>query len=200
MGLQGQLETFPVDDLLRLLAATKKTGCLVVQGRRGQGAVWLRDGDLVGVDGPQPSDLGDHELLGEAIFELLRFRRGTFRFVDGAEAPDQLGRAADDVELVLRDAGRLLDEWRTLLVTVPSLDHELRLQPDLYADRVTIDAATWASLSAIAPRASVGELADRLGVSELEVMRRVHDVAAQGLVTIDPPAHATAAHHHPVAS
>jgi hypothetical protein len=198
MALQGVLETFAVDELLRLLAATKKTGCLVVQGRRGQGAAWLRGGDLVGVQGAQPVGGVDGESLAESTFELLRFRHGTFRFVDRAEPPPELGTAADDVELVLRDAARLLDEWRALRATVPSLEHEVRLQPELRAEHVTIDADTWSTLSAIGPGARVGELAYELGVGELEVMRRLDDVAAQGLVTIDPPA--SPAHHHPIAS
>jgi hypothetical protein len=200
MALQGQLETFPVDDLLRLLAATRKTGCLVVQGRRGQAGAWLRVGDLVGVEGPQPAGPASGRSIAESTFELLRFGRGTFRFVDGAQAPDHLGAVGHDVELVLRDAGRLIDEWQDLRHTVPSLDHEVRLEPELSTDRVTIDVETWAVLSAVGPGATVDELAHWLGVSELEVMRRVHDVAAQGLVTIDPPAHATAAHRHQVAS
>ena len=44
MALQGTLEAFGVPDVLQLLAATRKTGRLGIEGDGGRGEVWLRDG------------------------------------------------------------------------------------------------------------------------------------------------------------
>lgn len=44
--LEGTLDTFTLTEILRLLASTRKTGCLHVRGRQDQGRVWLRDGEV----------------------------------------------------------------------------------------------------------------------------------------------------------
>ena len=46
MALQGSLDTFALPDVLRLLAATAKTGRLRIEGDGGRGNVWLRDGTV----------------------------------------------------------------------------------------------------------------------------------------------------------
>ena len=47
MALQGTLDTFALADVLRLLAATTKTGRLQIDGDRGVGSIWLVDGAVV---------------------------------------------------------------------------------------------------------------------------------------------------------
>ena len=49
MALQGTLDTFALPDVLRLLASTKKTGRLVIDGNRGTGNVWVDAGSVVGM-------------------------------------------------------------------------------------------------------------------------------------------------------
>ena len=50
MALQGTLDTFALPDVLRLLAATKKTGRLRITGGRGTGSVWATAGEICGVE------------------------------------------------------------------------------------------------------------------------------------------------------
>ena len=44
MALEGSLDAFGLPDVLRLLAATAKTGCLYVGGDRASGHVWVDRG------------------------------------------------------------------------------------------------------------------------------------------------------------
>ncbi len=85
MALQGTLDTFALPDVLRLLAATTKTGRLQITGDRGTGEVWLDHGSVVG---------GTAQALtpttADVVFELLRQGQGSFEFVAG-DASD--GRA-----------------------------------------------------------------------------------------------------------
>lgn len=48
MTLEGSLDAFGVPDILRLLAATGKTGGLHLHGEAAQGVVWLADGAVAG--------------------------------------------------------------------------------------------------------------------------------------------------------
>ena len=188
MALQGTLDTFSLPDVLRLLATTSKTGCLRIEGDRGQGGVWLDGGSVVDADADRavegtPTD--------EVVFELLRFDTGSFAF----DADDRSARASngagEDVEDVLRRATALLGEWSELEAVVPSLAHHVSLAIDLSADEVTIDADRWRSVVAVAGGRTVGELASELGLTELGVSRAVRDLVELGVADIEAPAGAT---------
>jgi Domain of unknown function (DUF4388) len=182
--LVGMLETFAVDDALRLLAATHKTGCLYVNGDRGEGYVWVERGALVAATAQRSKPSA---AIDEVIFELLRFRNGSFTFPTEHAVPQDPDHLVD-VEAALHSALGLLDEWRELEAVVASLDHRVALAPSLAASHVTIDAWSWSALAAIGAGTSVAQLAERLELGEIDVTRRVRDLIDAGVVAITPPA------------
>jgi hypothetical protein len=182
LALQGTLDTFSLPDVLKLLATTSKTGRLRIDGDRGQGSVWMRDGQVVDADADRSVDGAPTD---EVVFELLRFASGSFAFdaddhTPNAEHPDQV----DDL---LRRANALLSEWTELEAVVPSLDHRVSLTSELSSDEVTIDADRWRSLVAVAGGRSVGEVASALGLSELNVSRAVRNLVELGVADVDSP-------------
>jgi hypothetical protein len=182
LALQGTLDTFSLPDVLKLLATTSKTGRLRIDGDRGQGSVWMRDGKVVDADADRSVDGAPTD---EVVFELLRFGSGSFAFdaddhTPNAEHPDQ-------VEDLLRRANALLSEWTELEAVVPSLDHRVSLTSELSSDEVTIGADRWRSLVAVAGGRSVGEVASALGLSELNVSRAVRDLVELGVADVDSP-------------
>jgi hypothetical protein len=195
VALSGTIETFALPDVLRLLASTKKTGCLRLDGSRGTGAIWVADGAIVGgeangaphADGP-----------GEVLFELLRFTEGDFEF-DADSAPPSTTSPAD-VEPTLAAAEAMLDEWKGIEAVVPSLDHWVALSPDLPAEEVTISAARWKTLVAVAGGTSVGRLGDALSLGELPISRSVKELVELGLVHVDEPRDEAAAPAPPPAA
>lgn len=184
MALQGNLGAFALPDVLRLLATTRKTGCLYVEGDRGRGSVWFDEGGVVAATAGRALNAVP---VDEAMFELLRHRRGSFRFsLD--EAPPLETVQALDLESTLLRALQLLDEWRELEAVVPSLSHRVELVPELAVGHVTIDAGRWATLAAVADGISVGKLAESLGMGEIDVSRAVRDLVDMGVVRVGPPA------------
>lgn len=185
MALQGTLDSFSLPDVLRLLADTGKTGRLDVEGDRGQGSVWMADGALVGASAERAlNDAAVHEV----VFEMLRFGSGSFNFAADERTEDAQSPA--DVEGVLRQAGELLNEWRELEAVVPSLDHRVAIAPQLTVDKVTIDAARWKTLVALAGGLTVGELGQSLTMSELDVSRTVSDLVELGVAVVEEPSRA----------
>ena len=77
MALQGTLDTFALPDVLRLLAATKKTGRLRITGGRGTGSVWVSSARSRPSRPPTPPT---PPRPVDALFELLRFEDGAFTF------------------------------------------------------------------------------------------------------------------------
>ena len=180
MALQGTLDTFALPDVLHLLAATKKTGCLRLTGDRGAGAVWVDGGQTVAVS-------ADHAPLAvepvDALFELLRFEEGSFAFA-ADEHHDQPG-SATDVETLLSGAGDLLAEWREIESVVPSLDAYVTLRRHLDTDDVTISADKWPALVAVGDGATVRGIGERLQLAELPVSRAVRDLVELGIVDLE---------------
>ena len=185
MALQGTLDTFALPDVLRLLAATKKTGRLRITGSRGSGSIWAAGGEVVGIEATH----APHAVEAvDALFELLRFQEGAFTF--DAESTHDDPAPPTDVEILLAQAEALLEEWRAIEAVVPSMDAWVSLRPTLPEAQVSVAQAAWTTLVAVAGGATVRRVADELCLSELPVSRAVKELVELGLVEISdtPPA------------
>ena len=185
VALQGTLDTFALPDVLRLLAATKKTGRLRITGGRGTGSVWVMAGQVVGVEATHaPHATG----AVDALFELLRFQEGAFTF--DAEATHDDPGPATDVEHLLMQSEAMLDEWRSIEAVVPSMDAWVTLRGELSAPGVTIDQEQWTTIVAVGAGATVRRIGDELCLAELPISRAIKDLIEVGLVDIGeaPPA------------
>jgi hypothetical protein len=184
VALQGTLDTFALPDVLRLLAATRKTGRLRLSGSRGNGAVWVEAGLVVCVEAAH----APHATGADAgLFELLRFDDGAFTF-DVDLVHEDPGPALD-VEEVLGAAEAQLAEWQEIESVVPSLDAWVSLRADLPGPEVVIDRDRWATLVALGAGATVRRVGDELCLSELAVSRALKDLVELGVAEVDdaPP-------------
>lgn len=178
MALQGDLSSFALPDVLRLLAGTAKSGRLVVQGDHGSGEVWLRDGDLVGgsaTTSPHASQPAD------VLLELLRFDGGSFSF----DGNDQLvdGTEPANVEEAIRAAESLAAEWAEVEAVVPSLAAWLNLVPEVDGE-VTVTPKQWKVLASVGSGRTVASLGDHFELTDLAVSRRVKALVEAGLIQV----------------
>lgn len=182
VALQGTLDSFSLPDVLRLLAGTGKSGCLQVEGDRGEGNVWVEAGAIVAARAERALDDAS---IDEVVFELLRYGDGSFRFAADEKAPEP--DEPHEVDHALRNATELLNEWRELEAVVPSLAHRVRIAPELTVDQVTVDAERWKTLVAMATGPSVDELGSALSQGELAVSRTVSDLVELGVAVVEEP-------------
>lgn len=178
MALHGTLETFPLTDALRLLATTHQSGRLQVQAEPAAGSVWMAGGAIVTADSNRVEDAPAEEVLAD----LFRWRSGAFVFTAGA--PPDRPSGSHETERLLATAGRLVEEWDGLQAVVPSLDARVDLVERLPGDSVEVDAERWAWLGAVGAGGTVRDLACRLELTELGVLRAVRDLLDLGLVTV----------------
>jgi Domain of unknown function (DUF4388) len=183
---------FTLPDVLRFLATTRKTGCLHLEGDRGRGTAWFDEGEVLTAT-VNRSVVGTTPLF-EVLFEMLRFTRGSFSFATDEPQP-QLDECPEALETALEQATQLLEEWRHLEEVVPSLNHRVALAPELTAGQVVVDAERWRALAAVAAGRPVAELAQRLGLGELEVTRTVSDLVDLGVVVVEDPGSAHVRSH-----
>lgn len=184
VALQGTIETFALPDVMRLLASTKKTGCLRVEGSRGDGSVWVDGGQIVSA---RASGAPRAKGAVDVVFELLRFPDGSFVF-EADESPTEKAAPAE-VEATLEEAEKMLEEWRAIEAVVPSLDTWVSLSAELPGESITLDRDRWATVVAIGGGRTVGGLGELLELGELDVCRTVKGLVEDGLVSLgDAPA------------
>ncbi len=198
MALQGTIDTFELPDVLRLLATSRKTGCLTVDGDRGVGQIWVEDGELVG----SRLDLGDHPSTGsteitEGIFQVLRFVSGDFTFVaddDGADKVPSSSSGSANVDDTISSSSAMLDELAGINEQVPGIESWATLRPELDADGVTLGSEQWRVLASIGDGTTIAGIASAFSFGELDALRRINDLVGEGVVTIsEAPAAVVAA-------
>ena len=130
--------------------------------------------------------------IEEAVFDLLRWSEGYFRFEEGAayhaavEAPVRF-----PTEALLMEAARRIDEWSR----IGSKVSHLRLVPRLPApeaqgsEPLDLVPFEWEVLAAVDGSRDLHSLAEVLGRSEFEVARTVYGLTNAGIVGLDDPAH-----------
>lgn len=182
MALQGDLSSFALPDVLRLLAGTAKTGRLGVSASHGTGEVWLCEGDLVG-GAVSTSQHAKH--AADVVFELLRFDEGSFVFDDGEE-PHEPGEASG-VDEAISAAQALLVEWTEVEAVVPSMNSWVSLVTELDGTEVTVTAPQWKLLAALGGGATVRALGNRFQITDLKISRRVKGLVEAGLVELGEP-------------
>lgn len=181
MALLGTLAEFHVDDVLVLLAGTKKTGVLAVEGGQRAGRLWVDGGHIVG------AELADHHEPADVVFELLRLADGKFAYEAGA-MPANLG-APQDVQTVLAQARTKLAEWRDIERVIPSQSSLIALNADAGdAGPISISAEDWRTVAAIGAGGTVAEIGTRLGVVEFAAGKALKAVVDAGLASVTPVA------------
>ena len=178
MALQGDLDSFALPDVLRLLAGTGKSGRLEVTGKSGSGEVLLRKGSIssaAATMAPHASDPSD------VVFELLRFDGGSFDFEEGSVSDKGISA---DVEETISLAEALVAEWTEIEQVVPSMDAWLTLVPEVEGDDVTVSAAHWQAIAAIGSGGNVHDLAAALELTDLAASRRVMEMVEAELLLV----------------
>jgi tetratricopeptide (TPR) repeat protein len=125
--------------------------------------------------------------IEEAIFDLLGWTEGHFRFEEGlsealVDAPVRL-----PTEGLLMESARRLDEWSRIESKVPHLRVVPKLPPpDAPANgKLDLVPLEWEVLAAVDGERDLYALADTLGRSEFDVARTVYALAAAGVVVLD---------------
>jgi len=175
VSLQGSLDSFPLPDVLALLASTKKHGELRVAGHQGAGRVWVSDGAVVG------AEAGSARVPADVLFQLLRVATGSFTFDPDADVP--VGKPVD-LEPLLSEAQARLVEWQLIEAVVPSMAAPVDLAEELPSPKTTVTAAQWRVLRAIGGGGTVDDVARALDIDEFHACQAVKRLVDAGLVVV----------------
>ena len=167
-----------------------------------------RLGDILVANGAISRRELDRQLkaqIEEAIFELLGWKEGYFRFEEGAaceamvEAPVRI-----PTEALLMEAARRMDEWSRIEDKVPHLRVVPRLPPNdsLNSGRLELVPFEWEVLAAVDGQRDLHALAAVLGRTEFDIARTVYSLSSAGVIVLDsaPQPAANDGGHEPIAS
>ena len=179
MALQGTIDTFELTEVVRLLAAGRKTGVLRLEGSRGAGRLWVNEGKVTAVEVDHAPNADGH---AEAMFELLRFDDGDFTFAPDEHPADE--GDPTDLEEILGEAEAQLAEWREIEKVVPTTRATVTLRPELSRADVVLDKQRWRLVAAIGGGVTVATLGEGLGLGELPISRAVKDLIELGVADL----------------
>lgn len=179
MALQGDLNSFALPEVLRLLAGTAKSGRLEVSGGAATGALHLAEG---AVTDAQVSCAPKAEGPADVLYEMLRFEQGSFLFDEDHEPADG---ERHDVEEVIAAAEQLVVEWAEVEQVVPSMAAWITLAAELPGDEsVKLSPDRWRLVAGIAGGGTAADVARAHGFSDLVACKEVKSLADDGLVEV----------------
>lgn len=125
------------------------------------------------------------ERIEEAIFDLFRWEQGRFDF--RAEETHTIGAIFPlQVDPLIAEARRRLDEWEIIKEAIPSVDCGLTLVRSLPEDHleVTLSREDWRIISVIDGARRVTDVAEALGEGEFKTCQVLHGLVSAGLVEV----------------
>jgi CheY-like chemotaxis protein len=179
-GVEGDLAQISLADLLQLFHVSRETGIFEVsreieRGRKTQGQVTLRGGDVIGarVDTAQGE---------KALYRLLAWDKGAFVFRAGpVNEPVSIQRPT---RALLREGKRQVEEWERLSGELPPLSGHVTLKIQRSALPNVIHPLTQEVLLVLELYSRVQEVVDHCSYPDYQVLRTLHTLIRRGMVEL----------------
>jgi hypothetical protein len=180
VSLDGNLEDFPLTDVLQLILMGERSGMLELERDRISAVIYFENGQAV------------HALSGDfsgevAVFEVFNWKEGTFAFQTDVEPPTRT--ITMDCHNLILEAVRRLDEWDKIRGLIPSNDCVISFSAtsDDLTSRISLGAVEWRVISHVNGVMSVSEIAEKVGIGEFETALVIYNLVKSGLLEIFPP-------------
>jgi pSer/pThr/pTyr-binding forkhead associated (FHA) protein len=174
--IAGSVKEISLNDLLQLLANTRKSGVLSVRNNRATARIYLLEGRIINVtlDG---SAVDNAERL---LFRVLRWRTGLFELHPGDARSATLEAITAGTESLLLAAAQQHDEMLDLESVLPSLDAALEVPEALPGDLSALKESEVNALQLFIETPCFGSVVDRIADSDIEAYRLVAGLLRAG--------------------
>ena len=172
--VKGSLDQLGITDLLQLFALNRKSGTLFLARGSEQGSVQLQDGQIVN------ARLGRVD-AEKALFRLLLWSSGTFRFSPGAfTGPFKISTPTDHL---IMEGLRLGDETAAQAERLPALQSLLQLAVPRERLPQGLRAATREILLKLETYPRVSDLLDHCAYADLQVLQVLRVLREKGVIS-----------------
>ena len=126
----------------------------------------------------------------DSIYPLFTWHDGSFRFDSEAPRVDGAITVRIDLENVILQGTRRLEEWERLQGELPNLDVSLKFadRPRTSLRDINLSVLEWRVISFIDPRNTIGQIAQFNKMTDFQIRKIVYGLLQAGLVEIVRPA------------
>jgi hypothetical protein len=126
--------------------------------------------------------------LEEEVWDLFRLGDGDFKFEHGEALQPEEIIVEIDIEPLIMEGTRQLDEWNRIIKHIPNDDYIVRLSPlEGEFEKIPLTDHEWAVLSYINGRSSIGSIVNRSTIGKFETYQALNSFLAAGMVMMVSP-------------
>jgi hypothetical protein len=125
----------------------------------------------------------------DIVYLLFTWVEGLFRFDANVLPPDDAITIRLDLENIIMEGSRSMEEWELLKEEIPNLDMALNFveRPGANIRDVHMTVEEWKVVSYINPKNSIRQIAKTVKMNDLEIRRIVYGLLQAGLIEIVRP-------------
>lgn len=129
---------------------------------------------------------GIRSYLLDTVYQLLTWANGAFRFDPNQLPPEERITVPINLDNLIIEGGRRVQEWERLRSELPTLDVPLRFseRPDANLRNINLSVDQWKVVSFINSRNTIRQIASFLKMDEFQIRRIVHGLHSAGLVDV----------------
>jgi hypothetical protein len=123
------------------------------------------------------------------VYPLFRWGEGAFHFASGDPQVDGLITVRVDLENLIMQGTRRLEEWERLQEDLPDLQASLKFadRPQTSLRDINLNVQEWRVISFINPRNTIQQIAQYNNMSDFQIRKIVYGLLQAGLVEIVRP-------------
>jgi hypothetical protein len=125
----------------------------------------------------------------DIVYKLFTWAEGNFQFEANKMPSDNRITIPIDLESVIMEGSRRLQESERLLEELPNLDVTLRFvdRPDARLRNVNLTVEEWRVISYINPQNSISQIAKANNLSDFQIRRTVYGMMQAGIIEVIAP-------------
>jgi len=179
LELTGNLKDFTIEDLLKFINLSKRTGVIYIKGNvekegEKEGIIFCKDGNII------DAELGDRS--GEnAFYVVLTMKEGTFNF--SKELPkDKTVKINKQLEELLFEGAKQVEIIDDVLKKLPSLDTIFRVNPTPPSAKISLNKDEWMILNKFRDGKTIREVKNEVNLNEIDVLRTILSLINANLI------------------
>ncbi|MBC7195501.1 MAG: DUF4388 domain-containing protein [Caldisericia bacterium] len=177
MAIEGNIETFPLVDVLTLLTNSGKTGILYIQGKKGteeiKGEVHIVKGKIY--------DAFCGKLTGEEAFNVLfLIDEGSFSFK--LKELDTKQNITKSIDALMIDAIRIADETKDLYKKIPPRHTIIEMNPNPPENNIELSPDEWHVMYLFMNPTSIEDALKNTILPETKVVKTLYALLSVGLL------------------
>jgi hypothetical protein len=146
------------------------------------GLLMIQNGMLTQTDIIQ----GVKNYLLESVYQLFTWRSGAFRFDPNVLPPEERITVAVNLDHLIIEGSRRVQEWEHLRDELPDLDVPLKFieRPETNIRNINLSVEQWKVISFINAKTTIRQIASFLKVDEYQIRRIIFGLQSAGLVEV----------------